>query len=116
MGLFFLLLMVYYVNALILRMTQHEENAKKGIQRPVPSNQNANSGGGGSGNLRRIPNKKTKFVSPLITNRSNGKEDDKVPTGSEKTVVEDERLKNIDPQMVETIRNEIMDQSTPVAW
>ncbi len=67
--------------------------------------------------MRRIPNKKTKFVSPLITNnKSNGKEDDKAQAGGSEKTVEDERLKNIDPQMVETIRNEIMDQSTPVAW
>lgn len=102
-----------------MQYLQHEENAKKGIQRSVPSNQSTNNGG--SGNLRRIPNKKTKFVSPLIANNrsASGKEDDKTvaggATGSGKTV-EDERLKNIDPQMVETIRNEIMDQSTPVAW
>lgn len=28
----------------------------------------------------------------------------------------DERLKNIDPKMVETIRNEIMDVGAPVEW
>ena len=29
---------------------------------------------------------------------------------------QDDRYKNIDPQMVETIKNEIMDQSQPVHW
>lgn len=28
----------------------------------------------------------------------------------------DERLKNIDPKMIETIRNEIMDIGSPVEW
>ncbi len=28
----------------------------------------------------------------------------------------DERLKNIDPKMIETIRNEIMDIGAPVEW
>lgn len=30
--------------------------------------------------------------------------------------VDDERLKNVDPRMVELIRSEIMDVGTPVEW
>lgn len=32
------------------------------------------------------------------------------------SVVEDERLKNIDPKMIELIRNEIMDCGAPIDW
>lgn len=34
----------------------------------------------------------------------------------EETCIEDERLKNLDPKMIELIRNEIMHQGNPVVW
>lgn len=41
----------------------------------------------------------------------------KQPANEGESVEEvDERLKNIDPKMVETIRNEIMDIGAPVEW
>jgi hypothetical protein len=52
---------------------------------------------------------KRKFVSPLLSNRK--EEPDRRPSN-----MTDSKLKNVDPQMVETIMNEIMSQSDTVSW
>lgn len=31
-------------------------------------------------------------------------------------VIEDDRLKNLDPKLIELIRNEIMDRGHPITW
>ena len=61
--------------------------------------------------VRKIPNKKTKFISPLL---ARNKEDEEPK--EEKPKITDDRLKNIDPPMVETICNEIMEKSCPILW
>ncbi|KAJ3218053.1 hypothetical protein HDU67_006753 [Dinochytrium kinnereticum] len=67
--------------------------------------------------------KRRKFVSPLLSNKdkeaeANGKKCSKVNGKSETGEGEevDERLRNIDPKMIEAIMNEIMDKTRPVAW
>jgi SpoVK/Ycf46/Vps4 family AAA+-type ATPase len=72
----------------------------------------------GSG-LRKIVTKKSKFISPLL--RSNEAKDNEGKDNKENL---DDRLKNVDPNMVTMIKNEvsimtkiqIMDKSHPVAW
>jgi ATP-dependent 26S proteasome regulatory subunit len=51
------------------------------------------------------------FRPPMLNYQQNG--------GSEQPIEEeiiDERLKNIDPKMIELIENEIMDNGTPITW
>jgi hypothetical protein len=81
--------------------------------------QEKNGGKPSSGpGLRRLPNKKSKFISPLLNRPGNQGDTNETSSKSNSGSTEpvDERLKNIDPLMVETIRNEIMDQSNPVKW
>jgi hypothetical protein len=52
----------------------------------------------GSG-LRKIVTKKSKFISPLLQRANDGNKDN---------VVTDERLKNLDPNMVTMIKNEVV--------
>ncbi|KAI8923229.1 P-loop containing nucleoside triphosphate hydrolase protein [Entophlyctis helioformis] len=67
--------------------------------------------------------KRSKFVSPLFSNaKTDGTTDGKqsgaagpVPSSSAPEPI-DERLKNIDPEMIETIKNEIMDNVAQVEW
>jgi hypothetical protein len=54
----------------------------------------------GSG-LRKIVTKKSKFISPLLQRANEGKE-------NKDQVVTDERLKNVDPNMVTMIKNEVV--------
>ena len=51
------------------------------------------------------------FKSPLIRNQEQA-----APQAPVEEPVVDERLKNIDPKMVELIENEIMDHGQPVGW
>lgn len=67
---------------------------------------------------RRGPNRQ--FVPPVLNNdqdKDGGLERKKVNGNEEKSDPEmDERLKNIEPKMVELITNEIMDHGPPVSW
>lgn len=51
--------------------------------------------------LRKIVTKKSKFISPLLQRANEGKENTK------ENVETDERLKNVDPNMVTMIKNEV---------
>ncbi|XP_028038139.1 fidgetin-like protein 1 [Bombyx mandarina] len=51
-----------------------------------------------------------KFVSPMIGAVTLEKQD------SQETEIADERLKHIDPKMIELIESEIIDKGTPVSW
>lgn len=68
--------------------------------------------------FRRGPNRQ--FVPPVLNNdqdKDGGLERKKVNGNEEKSDPEmDERLKNIEPKMVELITNEIMDHGPPVSW
>ncbi|CAH1404287.1 unnamed protein product [Nezara viridula] len=58
----------------------------------------------------------SKFVPPV---KNNSQEEDFYPRGSDVNDVEqelDERLKNIEPRMVELIKNEIMDTGSSISW
>ncbi|KAJ3101880.1 hypothetical protein HDU97_000993 [Phlyctochytrium planicorne] len=63
--------------------------------------------------------KRSKFVSPLLSNKDkegeNGSKKSMKPNGKAEEPIDD-RLKNIDPKMVEAIMNEIMDKGRPVVW
>jgi hypothetical protein len=52
---------------------------------------------------------KKKFVSPLLANK---KEESLKPSKVEM----DPKLKNVDPQMVETIMSEVMSKSDTIEW
>ncbi|KAK5672818.1 putative 26S proteasome subunit yta6 [Batrachochytrium dendrobatidis] len=58
--------------------------------------------------------KRSKFISPMLGNKSNSSSQKSIPDSPPELI--DERLKNIDPQMIETIRNEIMDHLPQVSW
>ncbi|KAL2920156.1 putative 26S proteasome subunit yta6 [Polyrhizophydium stewartii] len=57
--------------------------------------------------------KRHKFVSPMLSNKQDSSDSQKSQPDPEPV---DERLKNIDPKMIETIRNEIMDHLPSVSW
>ncbi|XP_013786894.2 fidgetin-like protein 1 isoform X2 [Limulus polyphemus] len=64
----------------------------------------------------------SKFVPP-VTSKSTSEENEKcsllqnLPGGNPSSVnITDERLKNIDPKMIEIMMNEIMDHGPPVTW
>lgn len=68
------------------------------------------------GSVRR--NVMNKFVPPVKSasgGESNGMMNHGASAG-DVLEVEDERLKNIDPKMIEAIRNEIMDHGSPIHW
>jgi hypothetical protein len=80
------------------------QNAKK-FGNPGPSGQKRKLG------IRRGVN--SKFVPPMLSNYDSNEEQSK----SEEWATEgDERLKNIDPKMVELIKSEIMDVGSAVEW
>lgn len=54
----------------------------------------------------------SQFICPIKRNEEEEEEKERGDTGD----CEDERLKNIDPKMVELIKNEIMDSGAPVSW
>ncbi|KAJ3107324.1 hypothetical protein HDU96_007939 [Phlyctochytrium bullatum] len=56
-----------------------------------------------------------KFVSPLLTNREKEQEGAKKTSKNGEEEI-DERLRNIDPKMVEAIMNEIMEKGKAVTW
>ncbi|XP_017781529.1 PREDICTED: fidgetin-like protein 1 [Nicrophorus vespilloides] len=58
----------------------------------------------------------SKFVSPMLTNNDSDDSGKSQESPSSTTIVVDERLKNIDPKMVELIRSEIMDSGTVIGW
>ncbi|XP_018331376.1 fidgetin-like protein 1 [Agrilus planipennis] len=59
----------------------------------------------------------TKFVSPLLANMENEKSSQNSELrGSSQNEEVDERLKNIEPRMVELIRSEIMDIQQKLTW
>uniref|UniRef100_A0A146L3F9 Fidgetin-like protein 1 n=2 Tax=Lygus hesperus TaxID=30085 RepID=A0A146L3F9_LYGHE len=60
----------------------------------------------------------SKFVSPLISNNSstNGREMERQSSDSQGDEEVDERLKNIEPRMIELIKNEIMDCGSKITW
>ena len=60
---------------------------------------------------KRLGNRPAPFIPPLLSNNSKRKES---PQQQEPTLIDD-RLKNIDPKMVEQITNEIITIST-VNW
>ncbi|XP_012285761.1 fidgetin-like protein 1 isoform X2 [Orussus abietinus] len=57
----------------------------------------------------------SKFVCPL-KRENNEPSTFEGSKANEAMDVEDERLKNIDPKMIELIRNEIMDSGVPITW
>lgn len=57
----------------------------------------------------------SKFVPPIKNDSSKYNDKDSQESWEDDEVV-DERLKNIDPRMVELIRAEIMDSSAPISW
>ncbi|KAH6572551.1 hypothetical protein BASA50_004363 [Batrachochytrium salamandrivorans] len=65
--------------------------------------------------LGTTSSKRSKFVSPMIGNNKQNTSSQNQESAAQQEPV-DERLKNIDPQMIETIRNEIMDHLPQVAW
>ncbi|KAI8851990.1 P-loop containing nucleoside triphosphate hydrolase protein, partial [Chytridium lagenaria] len=66
--------------------------------------------------------KRRKFVSPLLSNKekqgeTSGQKTNRNGKGSGGDGEEiDERLRNIDPKMIEAIMNEIMERGRPVSW
>ncbi|BES96820.1 Vps4 C terminal oligomerisation domain [Nesidiocoris tenuis] len=61
----------------------------------------------------------SRFVSPLLSNSTNNDEKNaRKPSGPELQEDEevDERLKNIEPRMIELIKNEIMDCGSRITW
>lgn len=80
-------------------------------------NKNQNSSNSGA-QKRRLGIRRTvnaKFVPPLLSNNS----EEALPKSEEwpnNNDIEDERLKNIDPKMVELIKSEIMDVGATITW
>ncbi|KAF6209613.1 hypothetical protein GE061_015361 [Apolygus lucorum] len=60
----------------------------------------------------------SKFVSPLISNNtsSDGRQQERQTSNSQENEEIDERLKNIEPRMIELIKNEIMDCGSKITW
>ncbi|KAF9581105.1 hypothetical protein BGW38_001996, partial [Lunasporangiospora selenospora] len=90
------------------------------------SNNNTNSYNNGAGNLagpgslksKMLGTKRAKFKSPM-NKGPEGQEDGKSGqsrggSGSDEPL--DERLRNVDPKMIETIKNEIMERCPVVTW
>ncbi|KAF9427130.1 hypothetical protein BGZ94_005428 [Podila epigama] len=86
------------------------------------SNSNTNYGmntgmttGGAGSSLKQklLSGKRTNFKSPLIKNTPSDSPDYK---GLSHDELNDDRLKNIEPRMIETIKNEIMDSVPLVEW
>ncbi|XP_070539815.1 fidgetin-like protein 1 [Ptychodera flava] len=94
-------------------------NQKKfGSRRNTPSTSNYGGGKKSLGTTRRGIN--SKFVPPVL-NRDG--DEDRSSSGlrhqgnrDEQDEIVDERLKNIDPKMIELITNEIMDHGAPITW
>ncbi|XP_046737550.1 fidgetin-like protein 1 isoform X2 [Diprion similis] len=72
-----------------------------------------------------VPQKKTlggkrplnsQFICPIKRKEEEDEESKSNGGSQEMDDCEDERLKNIDPKMVELIKNEIMDSGAPVSW
>ena len=82
---------------------------------------NINNGNGNAGAPKRLgstgrsSNNTHKFVSPLLGNSNCSSSNSTLSSKKEEAAI-DPRLKNIDPQMVETILNEVMDISSSVTW
>ena len=74
---------------------------KKDFKSAAEIFQDENEKTNGSG-LRKIATKKSKFVSPLLNKSCEGKENQ-----GKDGDMSDERLKNVDPNMVTMIRNEV---------
>ncbi|XP_012218062.1 fidgetin-like protein 1 [Linepithema humile] len=58
----------------------------------------------------------TPFVCPLKQNKEKSAQNYNAAPQNETDVEEDERLRNIDPNMIELIRNEIMDTGKTIMW
>lgn len=58
----------------------------------------------------------TPFVCPLKQNKEKSAQNYNAAPQSETNTEEDERLRNIDPNMIELIRNEIMDTGKTITW
>ncbi|KAJ3416155.1 hypothetical protein HDV05_002800 [Chytridiales sp. JEL 0842] len=109
-----------------------KDNAKKGIRpsaanKPTTTNNNTNASASSSSSIVSVgkkllgtSGKRSKFVSPLLSNKD--KDTDKKKIGAngggedESGEPVDERLKNIEPRMIEAIMNEIIDKGGPISW
>ncbi|KNC86787.1 hypothetical protein SARC_01080 [Sphaeroforma arctica JP610] len=94
----------------------HQANIKNGTTRvpQVSSNNNiTNNGASGKRSLGGRRNGNNKFVPPLL--RNGGDSEDTINTGSAEVEM-DERLKGLDPKIVEMIMNEIMDTGPGIDW
>eukprot|EP00842_Homolaphlyctis_polyrhiza_P004215 jgi/Hompol1/4795/HPOL_001844-RA len=106
------------------------DNIKAGKPDPYAGTGSGNaSGTGGSYNGGQPParsiglSKRPKFIPPLVGNRQDANGGDpqaqrssSAPKQQEPAEPVDERLRNIDPEMIETIRNEIIDSVQTVEW
>ncbi|KAJ3046297.1 hypothetical protein HDV00_000111 [Rhizophlyctis rosea] len=87
----------------------HEDNLKKHGQLPPKSNQS-----NGRGKTLGVCGKRSKFVSPLSIGGESS--DTKKPSNKKSVTEGDERLRNLEPRIVEMITNEIMDKVPEVGW
>ncbi|KAG5344288.1 FIGL1 protein, partial [Acromyrmex heyeri] len=58
----------------------------------------------------------SQFVCPFKRDKEESAQNYNMPQGRSNEEVEDERLKNIDPNMIELIKNEIMDSGKMITW
>ncbi|KAG5322479.1 FIGL1 protein, partial [Pseudoatta argentina] len=58
----------------------------------------------------------SQFVCPFKRDKEESAQNYNMPQGTSNEEVEDERLKNIDPNMIELIKNEIMDSGKMITW
>ncbi|KAG5339997.1 FIGL1 protein, partial [Acromyrmex charruanus] len=58
----------------------------------------------------------SQFVCPFKSDKEESAQSYNTPQGKANEEVEDERLKNIDPNMIELIKNEIMDSGKMITW
>ncbi|KJE95269.1 fidgetin-like protein 1 [Capsaspora owczarzaki ATCC 30864] len=85
----------------------------------TPQTNNANQGARKALGTRRTPG--TKFVPPFPRSGEGGQLS-RPPSGGptsameDDPIMQDERLRNIEPKMVELIMNEIMDHGAPIDW
>nr|CAI5828106.1 unnamed protein product [Callosobruchus analis] len=91
------------------------QNLKKYSNNPGSSQTNSTGTSGGMGQKRKLGTRRninSKFVPPLLSNSESHEEvkNDEWPSTT------DERLKNIEPKMVELIKSEIMDVGPNVHW
>ncbi|KAF9432706.1 hypothetical protein BGZ76_010435 [Entomortierella beljakovae] len=82
-------------------------------------NTNPSNGGGSSSTLKTKTAGNKKFKSPInkpVVAENNGDAGDQGKSSEFKLDLTDDRLKNIDPRMIEAIQNEIMDTTQEVTW